>query len=596
LFGKRGESISVEVIFTDLYELAEPKSRVSRVRRYDAWEAIPYETGYHKGTMLMTMQEGAPEPVSFDLNLYGWYKIYFGVMAPGCPVYTYFKLDGDVTYSPLASRSAGHVWAEYEFVQEILWRCENLNGQKLIMKHPKTYVKESSCLMWIRCVPMTDDEVAEYRALRETRGEYRIHAHIDTDFGGHDDIQSPDDALLHLQGLKNTDVTMCTQEVSIDYSGYYEQEICDSFVPGFVGEKLRAERFYRFHPMRKEIYKRMVDYCKSIGVRLHAGMRMEMGSFITPYDVPNFRLKFVDEHPEYRICSRDGHAAGALSYAYPEVQDHMISMLVDAFRQGFEGITLLWIRGTSFGFEKPVLDRISQLYPDIDGRRLTAEDPRLHGVWCEFMTEFMRKLRRALDGESQSSGRPRCNVHSVGCYTLKDNRLLGSDIEAWAREGLIDGFTAGMYSHYEDLSGCMSDDEPELIDLDKYDVWQKDHYIVRRRVGMEYDIMFNDIEAQQKIADEYGLEAFYTVNWEKSPPSVYANEAAEIYKRGGKGVFTWDTNARVCYPPEWAGTSVIGHKDMLPKVMDIYNDSRKSYRLLKFGDNDIRYINVNWRG
>lgn len=585
-----------EVLFTDLAAMAEPASNVSRVRKKDAWEAVPYETAKYSGVMLAAMQESTADPVAFVLGLHGWYRIYLGMIMISSPMYTYLKLEGDEAYSGISLKLRGQMWAPYEIVQEQFWRCAKLDGEKLIMKHPITYEHGGSCLVWIRCEEMSEEEAAEYNRVNAEKGECRIHAHIDVDFTGIDEIDTPDDALIKLRCLKNTDVTMCTQEVSMDYSGYYTDEIFADNVGTDKLDKIRNDRFLKFHKLRLGAYQRMEEYCQSIGVRLHAGMRMEMASFQYPEFYPGFRMKFADEHPEFYIRTRDGRVVKILSYAYPEVQDYAVSILVDAYRSGFDGVTLIWIRGVSLGFEEPVLKKVAEEYPGVDGRLLPATDERLQRVRCGFMNAFMRKLRRALDDEANSGRRKRCNIHSIGCTDFPSGKEIGLDTEQWAKEGLIDGFTVGMYRHLEDIGGCMSDSTPGLIDLDKYIEYRKLHYTMRFDASMNYNLMRGGAAEELRTAKENDIEAYFSVNWEGNNPSLYVDEAAELYRLGVDGVFTWDTNSRVTMIPEWAVTSKIGHKDRLEEIKGIAGKVMTIYRVLRIDGNDIADINANWKG
>lgn len=389
---------------------------------------------------------------------------------------------------------------------------------------------------------------------------------------------------------------MCSQECSFDSSGFCDEANASSYIPLRSAEAVRNRTYVEFQKVRDEAYRRMADFCADAGVRLHATMRMQMCSFDFPVSYPTFRIRYAEEHPEFNIRTREGRIVNILSYAYPEVREFVIQMLVDLFRKGFHGITLLWIRGNSFGFEQPVLERIAEKYDGLDGRLLPITDERLHGVWCEFMNEFIRDLRAALDAESAQTGRPRCNLHSIAMYTPAYSKHLGLDIETWAKEGWLDGVSAGMYYCYEDLEGCMAEDGSGLINMEKYLPHARKNYVLKRFYMMDTDLMCQGIREYEALGQKYNIETYYSLNWERKCPEIYAKEAELFYSCGARGILTWDTNGRVRYPPEWRITSRLGHRENCKTALADYQELTKSYHVLKLGNNDISYICPNWRG
>ena len=587
-----------EILFTDLEAAANEKDRVSRVRSVSTWEAIDYETEAYSGVMLVAPQDSHPEEITIDLGLHGWYKLYIGLINFGS-MYTYLKLDGDLAFSGITTRGDGNdgiVWATYETCNEVFWKNAELSGDKLHIMHPKTYAKELSAVLWIRCVEMTPEEIETHKKQLPEKGPHKLHAHIDTDFMNHDNLNAPQDALTILQHLDGTDVTMCTQECAMDYSGYCDEAASEDYMGLRTADRARNQAFIDFFKFRKEAYRCMIDYCHKIGIRLHSAMRMQICSFLFPTTYPTFRMKFAEEHPEFSIKTREGRTVAVMSYAYPEVREYVIGILVDMYRNGFDGITLQWIRGNSFGFEQPVLDRIAEKYNGLDGRRLPMADERLHSVWCEFMNIFMRDLRAALDAEAAATGRAKCNIHSIGMFTPEQCKHMGLDVETWAKEGWVDGVTAAMYWVYEELDDCMAEEDPSLIDLEKYCEKIRKTFVLRRLHWMDVDLMCQGIRGYEAIAAKYDIETYYSLGWERQSPEVYAKEAAAFYECGARGIHTWDTNGRVKYPPEWHVTSRLGHPEKCATAAEDYEALSKTYRVLRLNNNDISYICANWRG
>ena len=75
----------------------------------------------------------------------------------------------------------------------------------------------------------------------------------------------------------------------------------------------------------------------------------------------------------------------------------MIGKFADMVNLGFDGISLIFIRGIHIGFDEPVIERLKEFYPDVNPYLLPMADSRLNGVWCEFMNEFTTKLRNKVE-------------------------------------------------------------------------------------------------------------------------------------------------------------------------------------------------------
>jgi hypothetical protein len=149
---------------------------------------------------------------------------------------------------------------------------------------------------------------------------------------------------------------------------------------------------------------------------------------------------------------RNGATLKVCSYAYDEVQDYMVSQLVGFMDYGFDGVSLIFHRGAHIGFEEPVIRRFAELYPDVDPFVLPAADERLNGVWSDFMTTFMRKLRNALDAASDRH----LKINVITDYTPATSKLFGLDVERWAKEHLIDQVLQTIMETFEDLDGCLN--------------------------------------------------------------------------------------------------------------------------------------------
>ena len=84
------------------------------------------------------------------------------------------------------------------------------------------------------------------------------------------------------------------------------------------------------------------------------------------------------------------------SYAYPEVRRKVIDNLMTIMDREYDGLCLVFNRGTFVAFEQPICDPVYERY-GIDARKLPMCDERYNSVVGSFVTEFLRELRERLD-------------------------------------------------------------------------------------------------------------------------------------------------------------------------------------------------------
>ncbi len=273
-----------------------------------------------------------------------------------------------------------------------------------------------------------------------------------------------------------------------------------------------------------------------------------------------------------------------------------MNWLTEKVRAGFDGVSLIFTRGIHIAFEEPVKRAFEKIYPGVNPCELPAADKRLNGVWCEFMTAFMRKLRASLDdlAAQENRERPKINVHVY--YDIESSKNFGLDIETWAKEGLIDSVIASNMTHYEDLDNCMKADNPSEIDLEKLSEKLNDVPILRRRHGNEVENICGNIAKYREVTDRYNVRLFCDLPWEGGRPSLYLNAAKRMYEAGADGISAWDSNFRIPVLPVWNSTKKIGHKEQIEQMLAENDDYGKLYRMISLDGHDISEFQQNWRG
>ena len=447
---------------------------------------------------------------------------------------------------------------------------------QFVLAKPQLYFKSIAGLAWIRCEEMTEDEIERYKASLEKPNKC-VQMHYDMDAFFEDKSFDKTKHFAELQMLKNTNADF----VSLEYALLCDAETDENYFPMFKSDlNLRSGKYKDPY----EILGKYLEWSHENGIKLYATERMSMANFAAPYFYPNFRRKFIASNPQYYCKTRDGRTVNACSYAYEEVWDYVIGNMIKMIEMGFDGISMICHRGIHIAFEKPVIDRFHELYPDVDPCRLPITDERLKSVWCDFINGFMRRLRERMDSRF---GR-HIELNAITAYSIEMARRVGLDLETWAREGLVDSISQGDMEVFEELDGCLASDG--LIDLEKYSKAIEDRPVVRRSSGhIEKTCPY--IKEFIELEEKYGVKVFNILPWvEMYDIETYKSWVAKMEELGAKRFLAYNTNHILCTLPEFHVVSHLGN-DMGADVT-----LQKYYRTLSFDNSDISQYNPNWRG
>lgn len=567
-------------LFTELHEIAVNKEIISNTTEAGKWRSMEYRTKLGRGHLLVASANVQPEPVTFQLNLKGWYKIYVCLFDMMNENYCFVKLSGDEAYTPVAQvrRAYPRAWQFTEYMQEFYWKCADLTGQDFILAKPDYMLPSCSGLSWIRCEEMTEAEVAQYLESQNKTNKC-VQMHFDMDSFFLDRSQDKKEHFANLHMLKNTNMDFCTME----YSMLYDHEHEENYIPLRHGENCLNTGKYTY----EEILGKYTSFAHENNLKLYAAHRMSMANFHAPFSIPEFRNNFIKNNSKYYCRNRDGSTLKVCSYAYEEVQQYVIEHILKMIKLGFDGVSMIMHRGIHIAFEPPVIERFAALYPDVDPHLLPITDERLHGVWCEFMTAFMEKVRKDLDENFETH----IPVNVITDYGLATAKHLGLDLETWAKKGLIDCLSQADMETYEDLTDCMNEDNPSLIDLDKYKKRLEDYPIIKRNYGTNVEKVCAHIPEYLHIEEMYGTKVYHVLPWMNTiAPEKYMDAVDQLTKSGAKRFLAWNTNHICANWPEFHMVSNLGNTSVLDGTQ------RQFYRVLSIDDSDISQYNANWRG
>ncbi len=569
------------IILSHLPEFVKNKEVLAHPQADDKWGIMPYDVEGIQGEALITAQDGFPEDLVIAPRLTGWHKIFICGWKMGGGYEYLVKLDNEPhfhfhNYTGLPGKSH---WSGLEHVEEQFWCCADLTDRDIIFRKPRGYTLElPETLVWLRCVPMTDEEVA---AQKEYDNPVRnLHAHFDSDtnlwYG-----TKTDEAVIHkLYNLKNTDVKICTLEAG---------EAMDTYTTDRSIARLITRQSKRYALENANVAARMAEIAKvrgdllhSFGIQMYGGLRTSVavnsdGGAVIP---------FVLEHPEFHLTTRDGRKTLIASYAFPETRQFVVDYLKYLVSIGFDGVTLIMHRGMHIAFEQPVLDEFAKRHGGLDARRVPMDDPRLKDVWCYFMAEFFRTLRRELN---ESAGR-HVPINVVTAYNNEASRRIGVDIALLAKEGLIDSICQDSMETMEVFPGCLAEDG--LIDLEKYKEYLRTDYTVKRRFHENWDLTKAGAEEYIAMTEKYGVEFYGGMPpWGVSTTQKYVDWVNNLKAIGVKNFSFVNFCHNVQDKAKYHAITKTGHDTVNMKYCTV-----RHYRVLSMDGVDMSTYQPAWRG
>ena len=563
-----------EYVFTDLENLVIDKNALTTGAEYDKWLILPYEAGEYKGKMLVGMDTFRPVDVELNVNVKGWYKIYFGLVAIGRESRLGVQISGGGKTVISPDIQAPH-WQPHEWVEENFFRAADLTGKTIKIFKPDGEGKFlTSGLAYVRLVAMSKQEIADYT---QTQGGC-VAFHFDTDFTHEIDYDIPTDYVGRMEMLENTHGGELFYETSFDDGPIIPPK---NHIDFSIRNQSICKRYASYLQNGATYRKTIIQKAHDMGYQIYATNRMEMGDFNFPYSIYSYNNGLAEQYPEYKCKTRDGRTINALSFAYPKVRAIAIERLMKMLADGFDGLGLIFHRGVHVAFEQPVIDRVQQLY-GVDARRLPFADERLHTVLCEFMTQFMRELKAAVQAVYGDNKK----INVIVYYDAESSKNFGLDTQTWAKENLIDGVCQGLMTHFEELDNCLGNDG--LIDLEKFKKENAQRPVLCRMFSGNKQRVLQGTTGFMEICQAYGKQFYGSLLWEGDSAEGTWEIAQKLKKLGVKKFLSWNSNHKA-RNLHYLNTEKAIARNGEP-------EPQKYARMLYIADGDISSFNQNWRG
>lgn len=516
---------------TDLSKVTPVSSLTTGLREKGKWKVIPAETAEWKGKVLSIYAGTNPARVQLPLATSGWHAVYIGLATTsgGFGIGTN-GLKARLTDEPVFRRMANHLPLlanRRAVIQECFLTVANLQGQAVELAQlpgmPAT-------VCYVKAVPLTDAEVKDWKQEQSSSAKRTSIATFD----GHSWIwpyrpSTAEELLEEFRGFEHSDVgkwwfqvmgadLVCYPSKVGNYSGQGTKDFPSGTYSSYAStlEKLFQKGINPLKVAR--------DEARRQGAEFHVMLRPGGWVGSMPYE-ETFNSKFYYDHPEWRCVDIDGTPTFYMSYAVPQVRQHLLEIFRETLELQPEGVGFLFNRGMPLMlWEDAFVARFKSLH-HADAKTVPEDDPRIYATRAAIMTDFMLEVRALLDEVAQKQGRKERYKISLGTFaTEADNQKWGIDLPQWIQKGLVDDIATTWFAYHTSFTKTGG------------------------KVDMEY---------YRRISEGTNTRVYPMVNASKTgKPQELCKEMAELLAAGAPGISIWDPQVHRGWPEGSPGTAM----------------------------------------
>lgn len=528
---------SESILITDL-GVCLPREALSGKRRHGHWKVLDYKSEGFSGRCVAAGPLTDAPALTLPLNVSGRYAVYLGLG------WYYFeknmiriKVTGDS-----ACQHRSHQAGQNE-IEEVFFKCEDLSGKNLHFAQQSAGFAQACVLMYVRLVPMTEEEILRQAGERQERSAKRLIATIDGQGLLYRRKPTTKEELLEeFENYRDTDFgTIWYGGANLGLTTYTPRAMDD--FPG-KGYRNCYESICELTRKGIDINHVAVEAAHSLGMNIHISFRPSSWAHPVPFE--DYHETFFSEHPEWRCYDKDGAPVSRMSFAVPEVRAYIVELFRKVLEKAApDGLNILFNRGCSVNrWEEPFCKLFKEKYGE-DPREVDDDDPRVYALRAEIMTRFMRELRELLDETQSAKKLPRkVELSAMLLGTEELNRKFGLDAERWVNEGLLDniGIDWAASEAYSTIDGRAY-----------YDFSYYKRITKGTSVGL-YPV-FNPIEWESIGDPDKKIKHWHVGDLRE--------RSAEYYDSGADGLMFWDVSLACVDGSLWPIIRRMGHKEAL---------------------------------
>lgn len=387
----------------------------------EGWVTYTWETAEHAGTGLAAGANCGAEVLTLDLKLEGHHVLHFG----------------------LSSATSLRVWCEgnndyrefntdhgYDNLLECRSHAIDWTGKRLCLAVKTGHMARPAALAYIRAEPVAEKYVSARNLVATNDGWSWIA------MGG---IESARDVRSYFTPLLDSDFGLVMwAPLGADLTGSHGTKV-GTFVPTQAMtscfrqyERNAVEGLGTYIQSNEpEILTAVVEAAKAAEVGIHFYIRPE--AFYAPFPFDKYFLsQFFQDHPELRCYDEFGDEIMRLSYAFPEVQDHMIAYFKELLEYSPDGLCFAFNRGLPMMIcEEPVLAEYEKHYGRRPNLPEEVDSDEMIATRETLMSGFLERVHDLLKSHGLQ----------FSCIVSPDeelNRTSGLDLQGLAARGIFD--------------------------------------------------------------------------------------------------------------------------------------------------------------
>lgn len=477
------------------------------------WIDFSYELDCFAGRGLAAGAGSGAGELVLDLNLTGWHRLHFA-HGPALRVW----LDGDEGYCLVPGNKS--------CIGEYAFPAADLTGRALhIAPHQDSRGNEEITLFYVRAEPC--EPRTSRRNLICTNDGYSVFCRPDLLTNSREGIVS------HIHTVADSDFFRVMWGV---YGGGPLTVRANS--P--AGESVLNGQEHAFRHYDREFYRSMrtlVDQqvdplvvvrkaTRDFGLELDYYFRT--ACFFGPFPLRGRTTNFFRQHPEWRSRDEFGNSLNAMSYAWPQVQDHVLAYFEELLDYEPEGLCLAFNRGLPMMVcEEPVVEAFRRAHGRAPKLPEEVDTPEMLAVRHKLLHGFVQRVKKLCE---ERGARLSC----IAPRDFEKNRLFGLDLDGMLRDGLFDSA----------LIGAGHGDDPELNP-------QLEPVRKLRKHGVPIYPGGSDVQA-------------HGCAWAKNDWGERARFMRSILDAGLDGAFFWD--AHNVAGTDWATIRQFGDREFLDRL------------------------------
>lgn len=455
-----------EIIISNLDKLVD--SKYISEKDTNLWRALSYKTEKFAGVMLAAGGGPKPVPITIRLGIEGLYRVHLGMYnGYGLP-FIRVRLSKEQSHQKLTLPSnlcKDIVHDSAVTIYEVPWKDADLTGQDLVLEQAGGSRSYPGALAYIRLESIKEISAKpESKPKIDIKRKVRYPLAITNDGDGifrtlhsrPEDLLKPFDEKIPkgscmrilLWGNGNADICNYPTKVGNFYPNGHDFS--------HPSENALSKNMSLWKEKGWDSLKLMREYAKKRRWEFHVYIRMEAFNAHFPFD---WRIgsDFFNNHPQFHCFDRKGLRVGRLSYAYPQVQEHMLNLIKEIAEYEPDGICLCFIRGVPLVLYEPIMVEGFKKKYGIDPRELEECDPRWTNYQGQVITSFVKKAKAVL--------KPHQRLSAIVPGNELDCRKWGLDISTWVKECIVDDlFPVGQRFGRHDVHY----DDPDNLDFDYF--------------------------------------------------------------------------------------------------------------------------------